>query len=190
MPIINGKLAQGLILSQLLHVPMLQNNLLVVLCLTTHHNFVVNIVKDHISFIQDGNLHFCATVQNEMGFLTGDMIPVPEFALTTSLPAVNQLLLHKWLAHIGSECLERLLANGMAKGMSVSSNEKIPQICEPYIFKSSYLLSQDHTEVNLCGIAARYIVMVVNKKIWESLCDSHAVTIQWVHMVVDPLLPI
>ena len=34
-------------------------------------------------------------------------------------------------------------------------------------FKSSYLLSQDHAEVNLCGIAARYIVMVINKKMWN-----------------------
>ena len=57
-------------------------------------------------------------------------------------------------------------------------------------FKSSYLLSQDCTQVNLCGIAARYVVMVVNKKMWELCCDSHAVTIQWVHIVVDPLLPI
>ena len=50
-------------------------------------------------------------------------------------------------------------------------------------------MSQDHAEVNLYGIAARYVVTVVNKKIWESHHDSHAVTIQWVHVVVDPLLP-
>ena len=56
-------------------------------------------------------------------------------------------------------------------------------------FRSSYLMSQDHAEVNLYGIAARYVVTVVNKKIWESHHDSHAVTIQWVHVVVDPLLP-
>ena len=31
-------------------------------------------------------------------------------------------------------------------------------------FKSSHLLSQDHTEVNLSGIAARYVVMVVSKR--------------------------
>ena len=55
-------------------------------------------------------------------------------------------------------------------------------------FKSSDLSSQDHTEVNLYRIAARYVVMVVNKKMWESWHDSHAVTIQWVHVIVDPLL--
>ena len=32
------------------------------------------------------------------------------------------------------------------------------------VFKSSYLLSQNHTEVNLYGIAARYVVTVVSKK--------------------------
>ena len=57
-------------------------------------------------------------------------------------------------------------------------------------FKSSHLLSQDCAEVNLYRIAARYVVMVVSKNIWESWCDSHAVTIQWVHVAVDPLLPI
>ena len=58
------------------------------------------------------------------------------------------------------------------------------------VFKSSHLLSQDCAEVNLYGIAARYIVTVVSKNIWELHCNSHTVTIQWVHMVVDPLLPI
>ena len=58
-------------------------------------------------------------------------------------------------------------------------------------FKSSYWESQDHAEVNLNGIAARYVVTVVSKKdMWESCGDSHAVTIQWVHMVVDSLLTI
>ena len=33
-------------------------------------------------------------------------------------------------------------------------------------FKSSYLMSQDCTEVNFYGIAARYVVMVVNEKIF------------------------
>ena len=55
-------------------------------------------------------------------------------------------------------------------------------------FKSSYLLSQDCVEVNLYGIVVRYVVMVVNKKIWELWHDSHAVTIQWVHVIVDPPL--
>ena len=27
---------------------------------------------------------------------------------------------------------------------------------------------------------------VVRKKLWESLGDSHAIAIQWVHMVKDP----
>ena len=55
---------------------------------------------------------------------------------------------------------------------------------------NSYLKSQDHTEVILFGIAASCVVTVVDKDIWELCCDSHAVTIQWVQVVVDPLLPI
>ena len=55
--------------------------------------------------------------------------------------------------------------------------------------KGPYLKSQDHTEVNLYGIAARWIVTVVDKSLWELHYDSHTVTIQWVHVVVDLLLP-
>ena len=57
------------------------------------------------------------------------------------------------------------------------------------IFVLSQQLSQDHAEVNLYGIAARYVVMVVSKNnMWELLCNSHAVTIQWFHVIVGPLL--
>ena len=38
------------------------------------------------------------------------------------------------------------------------------------------------------GICVCNIVTVMGKKdyMWESLGDSHAVAIQWVHMVMDP----
>ena len=83
--------------------------------------------------MQGRSLQFCATVQNGMGFLTRNTVPISEHALATSPLAVNQLLLHKQLAHIGSALSEKLLVNDMAKGIHISSNEKIPQICEPCI---------------------------------------------------------
>lgn len=61
-PIIDGKVAQNIIFSKVLHVPALQNNLLAILHLTTHHKFTVSIVRDCISFLQGGNLCFYATV--------------------------------------------------------------------------------------------------------------------------------
>ena len=33
------------------------------------------------------------------------------------------------------------------------------------------------------------LLPTVSKKMWESQCNSHAVTIQRVHVAVDPLLP-
>ena len=70
---------------------------------------------------------------------------------------------------------------------SLAHYSKSPQ---DIIVRVSYLLSQDCTEVNLYGIAAKYVVMVVDKKscCWELRCSSHGLTIQWVHMGVDPLL--
>jgi transposase InsO family protein len=132
-PIINGKLAQNIIFSQVLHVPALQNNLLAVLYLTTHHGFSVNIVRDQISFTQDGKLRFCATVQNGIGFLTGDTVPNPEHALATPSPVVDRPLLHKRLAHIGHARLERLITDDMANGIHVNKNTEIPLVCEPCI---------------------------------------------------------
>ena len=57
-------------------------------------------------------------------------------------------------------------------------------------FKSSLTVSQD-LKVNLCGLQQDNVVTVmVRIMMWESLGDSHAVTIQWVRMVKDPLATI
>ena len=133
VPKVDGKLAQNVVFSQVLHVPALKNNLLAVLHLTTQHGFMVNIVKDQISFIQNGQLCFCGTVQNGIGFLTGNTMPHSGYALTASPPTIDCPLLHKQLAHIGWAHLERLLTEDMANGIHVNANAEIPQICEPHI---------------------------------------------------------
>ena len=47
-------------------------------------------------------------------------------------------------------------------------------------------MSQD-LKVNLCGLQQDNVVTVMVRIImWELPGDSHAVTIQWVHMVKDP----
>ena len=51
-------------------------------------------------------------------------------------------------------------------------------------FKSFLLGSQD-LKVNLCGLQ-QDIVMVKVRRLWELPGDSHAIAIQWVHMVKDP----
>ena len=90
-PIIDGKTAQGIIFAHVLHVPALQNNLLAVLHLTTHHNLSINIVWNHISFFQDQELCFCVTVWNGIGFLTENTVPNHEhsFLLDTD---------HRWIS--------------------------------------------------------------------------------------------
>ena len=105
---------------------MLQNNLLTILHLTTQHVFTVNIMKDHISFSQHGQLCFCATVQNGIGFLTRDTMLNSACALTASLPTIDCPLLHKRLVHIGQTHLERLLTEDMASGIHVNTNTEIP----------------------------------------------------------------
>ena len=47
-------------------------------------------------------------------------------------------------------------------------------------------VSQD-LKVNLCGLQQDNVGMVnVRIMMWESPGDSHAIAIQWVHMVKDP----
>ena len=94
-PVIGGKPSQSVLFSHVLHVPALQNNLLAVLHLTTKHDFMVTIIKDHMSFVQRGDLLFTATVRNSAGFLNGKTIPNPEYALNvTSSPIIDRPLLH------------------------------------------------------------------------------------------------
>ena len=68
---------------------------------------------------------------------------------------------------------------------AVSSIEKfcwLQAMCKVSILSHKIVLKST-------SIAARCVVTVVDKILWESQHDSHTVTIQWVHVVMDPLLP-
>ena len=61
-----------------------------------------------------------------------------------------------------------------------------------HVFKSFLTVSQD-LKVNLFGLQQDNVVTVMVRimmMMWESLGDSHAVAIQWVRMVKDPLATI
>ena len=75
--------------------------------------------------------------------------------------------------------------------MPAAAKQATPMLCIPKKnFKSFLTVSQD-LKVNLCGLQQDNVVMVMVRIImWESPSDSHAVAIQWVHMVKDPLVTI
>ena len=54
--------------------------------------------------------------------------------------------------------------------------------------KGSYFGHKTALKSTYMGLQQSNVVMVLDKELWELQCNSHAITIQWVHLVVDPLL--
>ena len=128
-PTIEGKPSENILLTNVLHVPDLQNNLLVVLHLTIKHDFMVQIVNRSLLFKQNGRLMFTAMVQDGVGYLNGKTVQNDETALATS-PEVDSQLLHCRLAHIGQERLRMLVTQNMAKGLQVGGLTEHAATCE------------------------------------------------------------
>jgi Pol polyprotein, beta-barrel domain len=63
-PIIDGRSGALIKLSDILHVPALQNNLLTILRLSTHEKFEINIRGNQISFALDGKPRLQVTIHN------------------------------------------------------------------------------------------------------------------------------
>ena len=99
-PLINGQLARDVLISRVLHVPALCNNLLSVLYLTKHKSFDVHISGSHMDFIQKGTTLFTATVNDSnIGYLNGSTIEATESAHLTSTLPLDLSLWHKRLGH-------------------------------------------------------------------------------------------
>ena len=128
-PVIDGKPSEGVLLTNVLHVPNLQNNLLAVLYLTTKHNFTVVVINESLLFKRNDKIVLTATVQNGVAYLNGKTIQSGEAAFTT-LSQTDFNLLHRRLAHIGEDRLKQLLSQNMTNGLQTSDPMKLSAICE------------------------------------------------------------
>ena len=97
-PIVDGVPLRQLEFSDVLHVPLLANNLLSVLTLTKKKNFEVNIRKATMSFMLNSQVLFQASVSNDNTALL-DGATVVQAALRTT--AFSPDLWHHRFCHIG-----------------------------------------------------------------------------------------
>ena len=116
--------------TRVLHVPDLRSNLLSVLHLTSERSIEVTINKQGFLFRKKRDLLFTASLKGKAAFLDGHTIPDLHSALSATL---DRPLLHRRLAHIGSDRLERLLRDGLATGITLTSQTPLPSICTPCI---------------------------------------------------------
>lgn len=129
-PVIAGKPSTKVLFTRVLHVPVLQNNLLSVLYLATQKDFKIEINKERFEFIKNGTLVLTVLITKNIGLLDSKTIPNPEYALATT---VDRPLLHQHLCHIGKDCLERLIKDMDIKGTKIDKATPLPNICEPCI---------------------------------------------------------
>ncbi|KAG8895996.1 hypothetical protein FRC01_012082, partial [Tulasnella sp. 417] len=121
-PRINGVNVNTVIFSHVLYVPSLQNNLFAVLPAARKRDVAVLFNKRKVHFKSTlGETFMTASYKAKAAYLDGETIPapVPESAMTTtSSPPITLALLHRRMAHIGSDHLKKLVKLEMAKGIT------------------------------------------------------------------------
>jgi hypothetical protein len=120
------------LLSRVLYVPALHNNLLSVLHLVTNHRFRIEIKGKEMVFQQNGEPHFTVTIRDNTAWLNASTPPAPKAALHGEA-VMSRALWHRRLCHIGLNRLEQAIKGKVATGLIVKSNTPVPTHCEPCI---------------------------------------------------------
>jgi hypothetical protein len=96
------------LLSRVLYVPVLQNNLLSILHLVANHRFCIEIEGKEMVFLQNSECRFTAAIRNNMAWLNASTPPVPE-AVLRGKATLSHALCHRRLCHISADCLEQAI---------------------------------------------------------------------------------
>ena len=132
-PAIDGKSSWVVKFLNVLHVPGLWNNLLSILYLTYHSEFVVHINTTLMLFSHSfGPPLFIVTINNHnAAFLNGMTQCVTQYAqAVTTLP--NDLALwHCWFAHHNTADIKSLVECNLVTGMYIDSKSVADPICKP-----------------------------------------------------------
>jgi hypothetical protein len=121
-----------LLLSCVLYILLLQNNLLSVLHLVSASWFCVKIEGALMDFLHNGKRMFTATICENTAWLNVRTLQAPESALRGKA-VLNCTLWHCRLGHIGKDALERAICNKLANGLCIDSDAPLPLHCEPCI---------------------------------------------------------
>jgi hypothetical protein len=126
------KSLRPVLLSRILYVPALQNNLLSVLHLVANHRFRIEIKGNEMVFMQNGECRFTAAIRDNTAWLNASTPPAPEAALRGEA-TLSCALWHRRLCHIGADRLEQAIKGKVATGLVVESDAPAPLHCEPCI---------------------------------------------------------
>jgi transposase InsO family protein len=126
------KSLRPVLLSRVLYVPALRNNLLSVLHLVVHHRFRIEIEGKEMVFMQNGEHRFTATIRDNTAWLNASTPPAPEAALRGEA-TLSRALWHRCLCHIGADRLKQAIKGKVATGLVVKSDAPAPAHCKPCI---------------------------------------------------------
>src|SRR6266478_6204000 len=147
-PVIQGKSLRQIELSNVLHVPLLGNNLLSVLTLTRKHNFDVHIRNSTICFNLNNHSLFEATVREDnSAILNGATLT--QSALSTSILSPD--LWHRRFCHIGQNRLKQLLSGSYVTNLEIKSPQPLsplPDLCQHCIAGKHHRFPFPHTASN------------------------------------------
>ena len=131
-PVIGGKASQPVEFSRVLHVPLLQNNLLACLFLTKHKSFEIRINSVQMDFILHGIVRFSTQIGSDnCAFLSGSTEPLPESANWVSTLPLTPSLWHCRCCHHNMVDITNMHKDGLVTGMTFASSEKPDIVCEP-----------------------------------------------------------
>jgi hypothetical protein len=123
------KSLRPVLLSRVLYVPALQNNLLSVLHLVTNHCFRIEIKGEEMVFLQNGEHCFTAAICDNKAWLNASTPPAPKAALCGKAK-LSRTRWYRCLCHIGEDRLEQTVKGKVATGLVVESDAPAPSHCE------------------------------------------------------------
>lgn len=134
-PVLDGRLSRQIVFHNVLHVPKLASNLLSLLYLSVHKEYVIDIRFKTISFCRQGDLLFTASINDQnTGYLNGyTVLSSPQSALSTSTCPLDLNLWHRRCSHLNYRDIERMKSQNLVQGFDITSPSSPDPICEPCI---------------------------------------------------------
>lgn len=122
-----GRNLSSVIISHVLYVPDLKNNLFSIVSSTLDSGMRVEIEGTSLLFKKDGEIVLTGSIKGKVAMLEGTTVPNTEQAFVMT---VSKDLLHQRLGHIGKQRLETMLRENLVTGVSVKENSTVTDICE------------------------------------------------------------
>jgi len=131
-PVIGGKASQPVEFTRVLHVPLLQNNLLSCLYLAKHKGFNIHIDSQQMDFNHNGRTLFCAPIgSTNCAHFSGSTEPPSESTnWVSTLPLTLSLWHHRCCYHNLAD-ITKMHKEDLVTGMTFGSSTKPDIVCEP-----------------------------------------------------------